>query len=152
MCILSFLLGRRSRFIFRMRFLRSSEARVILCIWAAVSFVAGWIWRLYHATGDGRLFNYSVHLSSVRQFEERRAPRWVKSGSSVGSGLLFAAGLFVGLVLKGVLLGVLLFALGGILFAIRGYLNTGDKAVAGALMFVALVAIGIEAVVYFLGP
>jgi hypothetical protein len=88
----------------------------------------------------------------VRQFEERRAPRWVKSGLSVGSGLLFAAGLFVGLVLKGVLLGVLLFALGGILFAIRGYLNTGDKAVAGALMFVALVAIGIEAVVYFLGP
>ena len=38
---------------------------VILCIWAAVSFVAGWIWRLYHATGDGRLFNYPVHLSSV---------------------------------------------------------------------------------------
>jgi hypothetical protein len=36
---------------------------VILCIWAAVSFVAGWIWRLYHATGDGRLFNYPVHLS-----------------------------------------------------------------------------------------
>jgi hypothetical protein len=88
----------------------------------------------------------------VRQFEERRTPRLVKSGLSVGSGLLFAAGLFVGLVLKGVLLGVLLFALGGILFAIRGYLNTGDKAVAGALMFVALVAIGIEAVVYFLGP
>jgi hypothetical protein len=71
---------------------------------------------------------------------------------SVGSGLLFAAGLFVGLVLKGVLLGVLLFALGGILFAIRGYLNTGDKAVAGALIFVALVAIGIEAIVHFLGP
>jgi hypothetical protein len=76
----------------------------------------------------------------------------VKSGLSVGSGLLFAAGLFVGLVLKGVLLGVLLFALGAILFAIRGYLNTGDKAVAGALIFVALVAIGIEAIVYFLGP
>jgi hypothetical protein len=76
----------------------------------------------------------------------------VKSGLSVGSGLLFAAGLFVGLVLKGVLLGVLLFALGAILFAIRGYLNTGDKAVAGALIFVALVAIGIEAIVHFLGP
>jgi hypothetical protein len=71
---------------------------------------------------------------------------------SVGSGLLFAAGLFVGLVLKGVLRGVLLFALGAILFAIRGYLNTGDKAVAGALIFVAVVAIGIEAIVYFLGP
>ena len=71
---------------------------------------------------------------------------------SVGSGLLFAIGLLVGLVLRSVLLGVLLFALGAMLFAIRGYLNTGDKAVAGALIFVALVAIGIEAIVYFLGP
>ena len=71
---------------------------------------------------------------------------------SVGSGLLFATGLFAGVVLRNVLLGVLLFALGAILFAIRGYLNTGDKAVAGALMFVAVVAIGIEAIVYFLGP
>jgi hypothetical protein len=65
--------------------------------------------------------------------------------------LLFATGLFVGVVLRNVLLGVLLFALGAILFAIRGYLNTGDKAVAGALIFVAVVAIGIEAIVYFLG-
>jgi hypothetical protein len=71
---------------------------------------------------------------------------------SVGSGLLFAAGLFVGVALRSVLLGVLLFALGAILFAMRGYLNTGDKAVAGALIFVALVAIGIGAIVYFLGP
>jgi hypothetical protein len=70
----------------------------------------------------------------------------------VGSGLLFATGLFVGVVVRSVLLGVLLFALGAILFAMRGYLNTGDKAVAGALIFVALVAIGIEAIVYFLGP
>jgi hypothetical protein len=88
----------------------------------------------------------------VHEFEERGAPRWVKLGLSVGSGVLFASGLFVGLALKGVLLGVLLFALGAILFAIRGYLNTGEKAVAGALIFVAVVAIGIEAVVYFLGP
>ena len=71
---------------------------------------------------------------------------------SVGSGLLLAAGFFVGVVLRSVLLGVLLFALGAILFAIRGYLNTGDKAVAGALIFVAVVAIGIEAIVYFIGP
>ena len=71
---------------------------------------------------------------------------------SVGSGLLFATGLLVGVVLRSVLVGVLLFALGAVLFAIRGYLNTGDKAVAGALIFVALVGIGIEAVVYFLGP
>jgi hypothetical protein len=76
----------------------------------------------------------------------------VKLGLSVGSGLLFAIGLLVGVVLRSVLLGVLLFALGAILFAIRGYLNTGDKAVAGALIFVAVVAIGIEAIVYLLGP
>ena len=71
---------------------------------------------------------------------------------SVGSGLLFATGLFVSVVLRNVLLGVLLFALGAILFAVRGYLNTGDKAVAGALIFVALVAIDIEAIVYFIEP
>jgi hypothetical protein len=88
----------------------------------------------------------------VREFEERRAPRWVKSSLSEGSGLLLASGFFVGVVLRSVLLGVLLFALGAILFAVRGYLNTGDKAVAGALIFVAVVAIGIEAIVYFLGP
>jgi hypothetical protein len=88
----------------------------------------------------------------MREFEERRAPQWVKSSLSVGSGLLLAAGFFVGVVLRSVLVGVLLFALGAILFAVRGYLNTGDKAVAGALIFVALVAIGIEAIVYFLGP
>jgi hypothetical protein len=70
----------------------------------------------------------------------------------VGSALLLATGFFVGVVLRSVLLGVLLFALGAILFSVRGYLNTGDKAVAGALIFVALVAIGIEAVIYFLGP
>jgi hypothetical protein len=71
---------------------------------------------------------------------------------SVGSGLLLASGFFLGVVLRSVLLGVLVFALGAILFAVRGYLNTGDKAVAGALIFVSLVAIGIEAIVYFIGP
>ena len=76
----------------------------------------------------------------------------MKSSLSVGSGLLLATGFFVGVVLRSVLLGVLVFALGAILFAIRGYVNTGDKAVAGALIFVAVVAIGIEAIVYFLGP
>ena len=47
---------------------------------------------------------------------------------------------------------MLLFVLGGILFASRSCLETGDKVVAGALIFIALVAIGIAAVVYFLGP
>jgi hypothetical protein len=44
----------------------------------------------------------------------------------------------------GILLGMLLFALCGILLAIRSYLNMGDKVVAGALIFAALLAIGIE--------
>jgi hypothetical protein len=88
----------------------------------------------------------------VREFEERHAPRWVKASLSVGTVVLLASGLFVGVVLRSVPLGVLLIALGAILFAVRGYLNTGDKAVAGVLIFVALVAIGIEAIVYFLGP
>jgi hypothetical protein len=88
----------------------------------------------------------------VCESSKRDAPRWLKLALSVGSGLLFATGFLVGMVLRSVLLGVLVFALGAILFAIRGYLNTGDKAVAGALIFVAVVAIGIEAIVYFLGP
>jgi hypothetical protein len=61
-------------------------------------------------------------------------------------------GLFVGLVLRELTLGVLLFALGTMLFAVRGYIETGDKMLTGALIFIASVAIGIEAVVYFLGP
>lgn len=88
----------------------------------------------------------------MSEFEEKHSPRWARLGLSLGSGLLFVAGLLMGLLLRNVMLGVLLFALGGILFAFRGYLNTGDKATAGALIFVALVAIGIEAIVYFLGP
>ncbi len=84
--------------------------------------------------------------------EERRAPRWVRRCLSVGSALLFLVGLFVGLLLGEPTLGVLLFALGTILFALHGYLETGDKVLAGAMVFIASVAIGIEAVVYFLGP
>jgi hypothetical protein len=91
-------------------------------------------------------------MSVVREFEERRAPRWVKASLSAGTVVLLATGFFVGVVLKSMPLGVLLFALGAVLFAVRGYLNTGDRAVAGALTFVALVAIGIEAIVYVLGP
>jgi hypothetical protein len=70
----------------------------------------------------------------------------------LGSALLLLAGLFVGLLLRELALGVLLFALGTMLFALRGYIETGDKVLAGVLIFVALVAIGIEAIVYFLGP
>ncbi len=88
----------------------------------------------------------------MREFEEKRVPRQVKLGLALGAALFFVVGLFVGLLLQQVSLGVLLFALGAILFAVRGYLNTGDKVVAGALIFVAVVAVGIQAVVYFLGP
>lgn len=88
----------------------------------------------------------------MKEFEEQGAPRWAKRGLSLGAILLFAAGLFAGMLLGEVLIGVFLFALGVVFYAVRGYLNTGDKAVAGALIFVALVAIGIEAIVYFLGP
>ncbi len=88
----------------------------------------------------------------MKEFEEQRAPRWAKRGLSLGAVLLFVGGLFAGLLLGEVPVGVFLFALGGVLYAVRGYLNTRDKAVAGALIFVALVAIGIEAIVYFLGP
>lgn len=88
----------------------------------------------------------------MKEFEQKRAPRPVRRGLSLGAGLLLLAGLLVGLFLQQVSVGVLLFALGGILFAIRGYLNTGDKVVTGAVIFVALAAIAIQAVVHFLGP
>ncbi len=87
----------------------------------------------------------------MERSEKRRAPPWIRLSLGIGSALLFLAGLAVGFLLRDVLLGVLLFALGTILFALRGYLETGDRAVAGALIFVALVAIGIEVVVYLLG-
>lgn len=66
--------------------------------------------------------------------------------------MLFTAGFALGVFMRQITLGVLLFAAGAILFAVRGYLNTGDKAVAGALIFVALAAIGIQLIVVFLGP
>jgi hypothetical protein len=91
------------------------------------------------------------HENDMREFEEKRVARPVKRLLSLGAALLFVAGLLVGFLLQ-VSLGMVLFALGAILFAVRGYLNTGDKAVAGALIFVAVVAVGIQAVVHFLGP
>ena len=36
--------------------------------------MAGWIWRLYHATEDGRLFNYPVQLSSRYDALRKRMP------------------------------------------------------------------------------
>ncbi len=87
----------------------------------------------------------------MREFEEKRVARPVKRLLSLGAALFLVAGLLVGFLLQASL-GIVLFALGAILFAVRGYLNTGDKVVAGALIFVAVVAVGIQAVVYLLGP
>ncbi len=88
----------------------------------------------------------------MREFQEKQVPKGLKHGLSLLSVLLIFGGLAVGLLLGEVAIGILLFALGGIAFALRGYLNTGDKVVTGALIFVAVTAIGIQAIVYFLGP
>ena len=79
---------------------------------------------------------------------KRRTPHRAQLGLGIGSALLLLAGPAVGLLLSNVVLGVLLFALGVILLALRGYVETGDKVVTGTLIFIALVVIGIEVVVY----
>ncbi len=56
----------------------------------------------------------------MREFEEKRVSRPMKRGLSLGAGLFLAAGLFVGLFLQQVSVGMLLFALGAVLFAVRG--------------------------------
>ncbi len=65
MCILSLRLGFISRFISMMRLLRSWGAMMILCMCGRLFGGWLWMWRLYHATKDGRLFNYPGHLSSL---------------------------------------------------------------------------------------
>jgi hypothetical protein len=88
----------------------------------------------------------------MKEFEEKRAPRPLKRGLSLGAMLFFVGGVFTGVFYGSVSLGVLLFALGAVLFALRGYLNTGDRAVAGVLIFVAVTAVGTQVILYFLGP
>jgi hypothetical protein len=51
----------------------------------------------------------------------------VKLGSGVESALLFLMSFLVGLVLREMTLGVLLFALGTMLFAVRGHIETGER-------------------------
>lgn len=87
----------------------------------------------------------------MKEFEEKQAPRPLKRGLSLGAMFFFVGGVIAGVVYGSVGLGVMIFALGTVLFALRGYLNTGDRAVSGVLIFVALVAVGIQAVRYFLG-
>jgi hypothetical protein len=88
----------------------------------------------------------------MQEPEQNSAPRRLKAGLNAGSVLLFLAGLSGGSLSRELMLGAPLFAVGGMLFALRGYLDTCDKAVVtGALTFATLVAIRIEALVYFLG-
>jgi hypothetical protein len=91
-------------------------------------------------------------VNEAKGFEERRGSRPVKRYLSLGAVLLFAAGLLAGAVFGQVAVGVVLFALGAVLFAARGYLNNGDKVAAGVLIFVAVAAMGIQTIVHFLGP
>ncbi len=88
----------------------------------------------------------------MRESKEGRSPPRAKLSLGVGAAVLFLVGVFVGLLAMELTVGVLLFALGTILFAVRGYMETGDKVLAGVLIFIALAAIGIEAILYFLGP
>lgn len=91
-------------------------------------------------------------MPESREFRSVRAPRAVRLGLSLGAALLLVAGLLLGLFFGYVSLGVMVFAVGAILLAVRGYLATGDRAVAGALIFVALTAIGTQLIVLFLAP
>ncbi len=90
-------------------------------------------------------------MNEGKGFEERRGSRPVKRSLSLGAVLLFGAGLLAGAVFGQAAVGVVLFALGAVLFAARGYLNNGDKVAAGVLIFVAVAAMGIQTIVYFLG-
>lgn len=91
-------------------------------------------------------------MNGTKDLEQRRAPRPVKRSLSLGEALLFLAGLLVGAVFGQVALGVVLFALGDVLFAGRGYLNNGDRVAAGVLIFVAASAVGIQVIFHFLIP
>ena len=91
-------------------------------------------------------------MNEGKGFEEGHGSRPVKRSLSLGAALLFGAGLLVGAVFGQVAVGVVLFAFGAVLFAVRGYLNNGDKVAAGVLIFVAAAAVGIQTIVYVLGP
>lgn len=84
-------------------------------------------------------------------FEEKRAPLRAKRELSIGAALPIAAGLLMGQLFRGAMLGVLLLPR---CHARRdsGLPRTGDGAVAGAPVFVALVATGTDVTVYGLGP
>lgn len=74
-----------------------------------------------------------------------------KRALSVGAVVLFVAGFTVGALYE-VFFGTILAALGVVLLAIRGYMSSDDRAVTGVLIFVALAAVAIQAIEYFLAP
>ena len=67
----------------------------------------------------------------------------------LGAALLFATGLPVAPASVPVALGVSPFSAGAFLFAVRGHPNSGERAAAGAPIFV---SVGIHGVAYVHGP
>ncbi len=88
----------------------------------------------------------------MKELEEKHTSRSAKRSLSFGAGLFLVAGPLVSLFLQQMFVGLLLFALGGTLFALWSYFDTGDKVAAGVLIFVALVIAGMRVALYFLGP
>ncbi len=86
------------------------------------------------------------------EFEEKQSLRPVRLGLGLGAATFIAAGVITGLLLGWMIVGVPLLALGLVLYAVRGYLETGDRAVAWVLIFAAFAMTGIEIIVHFLGP
>jgi hypothetical protein len=60
----------------------------------------------------------------MREHETERVPRLVKAGLVLGSALLLLTGLLMGMLLREVASGALLFASGTMLFALRGFIET----------------------------
>ena len=79
------------------------------------------------------------------------ANKRLKSALNAGIALFVLAGLAVG-ALWDIFFGTALFAVGLVLLAVRGYVVSGDRAVAGVLIFVAFAAVAIQAIEYFLAP
>lgn len=83
--------------------------------------------------------------------ENADANRGVKVALNAGIALFFVLGLAVGVFWE-VFFGTMVFAVGVVLLAVRGYMGSGDKSVTGVLIFVAFAAVAIQAIEYFLAP
>lgn len=83
--------------------------------------------------------------------ESADANKRLKIALNAGFALFFVLGLVVGVFWE-VFFGTIIFAVGVVLLAIRGYMGSGDRAVTGVLIFVAFAAVAIQAIEYFLAP